>query len=92
MANFDAMVPLIPRDQRMPIDHNEQQWRIRQVERLHDIRQVSDEESNTITNNDAGERQSPERDAQQQPNQGTLSEEESTSATVDDDGHIDTYV
>lgn len=80
MANFDAMVPLIPRDVRIPIAHDNEQQRINQVERAKEIEKISEEEGSTITDNDS-RRQQPQ---QQNPQSG----QDGNGA---DEGHIDTY-
>lgn len=83
MANFDAMVPLIPRDVRVPVDHERDQLRINQVEKTKEVEKISDEETNTITEHDSRRQQQKQ---QQQPSQQSSDDE------VDNDGHIDTYV
>ncbi|MBT43327.1 MAG: hypothetical protein CMF12_12470 [Idiomarina sp.] len=82
MANFDAMVPLIPRDVRVPVDHERDQLRINQVEKTKEVEKISDEETNTITEHDSRRQQQKQ---QQQPSQQSSDDE------VDNDGHIDTY-
>ncbi len=84
MANFDAMVPLIPRDARIPIDQDREQLRVNQVEKTKEVAKISDEESNTITDNDA-RRQPGKQGSQQQQNAPQ------EDADGDNDGHIDTY-
>lgn len=84
MANFDAMVPLIPRDSRIPIDQDREQLRVNQVEKAKEVAKISDEESNTITDNDA-RRQSGKQGSQQQQHAPQQ------DADDDNDGHIDTY-
>lgn len=83
MANFDAMVPLIPRDVRVPVDHERDQLRINQVEKTKEIEKISDEETNTITEHDARRQQHQQPQHQQQP-----SDDDDNNAN---DGHIDTY-
>ncbi|TDP29964.1 hypothetical protein DEU29_11665 [Idiomarina aquatica] len=85
MANFDAMVPLIPRDVRVPVDHERDQLRVNQVEKTKEVEKISDEETNTITEHDS-RRQQQQQQQQQQPSQQSSDDE------VDNDGHIDTYV
>ncbi|RUO78037.1 hypothetical protein [Idiomarina seosinensis] len=82
MANFDAMVPLIPRETRIPIDHDRDQWRINQVEKTEEMKKISDDEGNTITANE--DRQRKQQQQQQQ-------QHSSADADEDNDGHIDTY-
>ena len=82
MANFDAMVPLIPRDVRVPVDHERDQLRVNQVEKTKEVEKISDEETNTITEHDSRRQQQQQ---QQQPSQQSSDDE------VDNDGHIDTY-
>jgi len=82
VANFDAMVPLIPRETRIPIDHDRDQWRINQVEKTEEIKKISDDEGNTITANE--DRQRKQQQQQQQ-------QHSSADADEDNDGHIDTY-
>lgn len=81
MANFDAMVPLIPRETRIPVDHDRDQWRINQVEKTEEMKKITEEEGNTITANE--ERQRKQQQQQQQ--------QSSADSDEDNDGHIDTY-
>jgi hypothetical protein len=85
MANFDAMVPLIPRDVRVPVDHERDQLRVNQVEKTKEVEKISDEETNTITEHDSRRQQQQQQQQQQQPSQQSSDDE------VDNDGHIDTY-
>ena len=84
MANFDAMVPLIPRDVRIPVDQERDQLRINQVEKTKEIEKVSDEDTNTIADNDT-------RRQQHQQHQQASSESGARADDEQDDGHIDTY-
>ena len=86
MANFDAMVPLIPRDVRVPVDHERDQLRVNQVEKTKEVEKISDEETNTITEHDS-RRQQQQQQKQQQSEQSQQAPDDET----DSDGHIDTY-
>lgn len=89
MANFDAMVPLIPRDSRIPVTHDREQLRVNQVEKTKAIEKINDDEANTITDNDARRQQ---HSSQQQPSTSpSAAEDEQPEKEADDDGHIDTY-
>jgi len=89
MANFDAMVPLIPKDTRVPVDHAREQMKVNQVEKIHELRSVNEEEGSTI--NEDKQRHDNEHHQQQASPQP-----EAEEVTDDDDetppsGHIDTY-
>ena len=89
MANFDAMVPLIPRDTRVPVDHAREQMKVNQIEKIHELRAVNEEEGSTI--NEDKQRHDNESHQQQQAS----AEHEAEEVTDDDEtppsGHIDTY-
>jgi len=91
MANFDAMVPLIPKDTRVTVDHAREQMKVNQVEKIQELRAVNEEESSTIN-----------EDKQRHDNEGHHEHQQQASAKpeveeIDDDdetppsGHIDTY-
>ncbi|MCA1768115.1 MAG: hypothetical protein LC639_07945 [Idiomarina sp.] len=89
MANFDAMVPLIPKDTRVPVDHAREQMKVNQVEKIQELRSVNEEEGSTI--NEDKQRHDNEHHQQQASAQPEIEE-----VTDDDDetppsGHIDTY-
>lgn len=85
MANFDAMVPLIPKDVRIPTDHEREQLRINQIQKTQELEKISDEETNTITEH---RQQQPHHQSQQQSAESDADEQQEGR---DEDGHIDTY-
>lgn len=90
MANFDAMVPLIPKDTRVPVDFAREQMKITQVEKIHELRATTEEESSTIN-----EDKQREDNQHHQPQQQASPQAEPEEVTDDDEtpssGHIDTY-
>ena len=80
MANFDAMVPLIPKDTRVPVDHAREQMKINQVEKIQELRAVNEEEGSTVNS-----------DKQGQPSTQTEVEELADDDETSSSGHIDTY-
>jgi hypothetical protein len=95
MANFDAMVPLIPKDTRLPVEQARDQMKINQVEKIQELRAVSEEENTRIDN----ERERKEHQEHQQqreqsdPETGTAANTQPTTddSIASDSGHIDTY-
>ncbi|MDV6317176.1 hypothetical protein [Idiomarina sp. HP20-50] len=91
MANFDAMVPLIPKDTRVPVDHAREQMKVNQVEKIQELRAVDEEESGKIDNNEKRENSQQHQQQQQQSTApaeaGEASDDDGTTPT----GHIDTY-
>ncbi|MCK7460465.1 hypothetical protein [Idiomarina aminovorans] len=89
MANFDAMVPLIPKDTRVAVDHAREQMKVNQVEKIHELRAVNEEEGSTINE----DKQRHDNDDHQK--QQASAEPEAEEVTDDDEtppsGHIDTY-
>ncbi|WP_322406105.1 hypothetical protein U0358_09390 [Idiomarina sp. PL1-037] len=90
MANFDAMVPLIPKDTRVPVDFAREQMKINQVEKIQELRATSEEENSTIN-----EDKQREDNQHHQPQQQASPQIEPEEAADDDEapvsGHIDTY-
>lgn len=93
MANFDAMVPLIPKDSRIPIEQNRDSLRINKVQRDEQIKKISEEEGNSITERDERSQHHQQMQHQQQPESEPdfQVEAEPTEGEQDSDGHIDTY-
>ncbi|WP_404399722.1 hypothetical protein LG288_08215 [Idiomarina seosinensis] len=91
MANFDAMVPLIPKDSRIPIEQNRDSLRIHQVQRAQAIEKIKEEESNSITERDERSQHHQQMQHNQQQNEQGQSAAEPESEGQDSDGHIDTY-
>lgn len=89
MANFDAMVPLIPKDTRVPVDFAREQMKITQVEKIHELRAVDDDEGTTI--DDDKKRESSQQHQHQQSSAQTEAEEVSDDDETPSSGHIDTY-
>ncbi len=87
--NFDAMVPLIPKDTRVPLDFAREQMKINQVEKIQELRAVNEEESSTINSDKQKE------DNQDHQQQQASAKPEAEDANDDDEtlpsGHIDTY-
>lgn len=95
MANFDAMVPLIPKDTRLPVEQARDQMKINQVEKIQELRAVSEEE-NTRIDNERERKEHQERQQQHDQSEtetGTDADTQSTTedTTVSGSGHIDTY-
>lgn len=90
MANFDAMVPLIPKDTRVPVDFAREQMKINQVEKIHELRAASEEESSTI-NEDKQREDNQHHQPQQQASPQTEPEEAADDDDTPSSGHIDTY-
>ena len=92
MANFDAMVPLIPKDTRVPVDQTQDQMRVNQIEKTKELQAISDEESTTIDNDPNREKQRQQQSSEQQQPESEVTQEESTEDSLDSNsGHIDTY-
>lgn len=96
MANFDAMVPLIPKDTRLPVEQARDQMKINQVEKVQELREVSEEE-NTLIDNERERKEHQERQQQQDQSDSESGTDERTQPSTDDtpsasgSGHIDTY-
>lgn len=90
MANFDAMVPLIPKDTRVPVDFAREQMKINQVEKIQELRAVSEEESSTI-NEDKQREDNQHHQPQQQASPQAEPEEAADDDETPSSGHIDTY-
>ena len=90
MANFDAMVPLIPKDTRVPVDHAREQMKINQVEKIQELRAVNEEEGSTV-NSDKQRQENEQHQRQGQPSAQTEVEELADDDETSSSGHIDTY-
>lgn len=90
MANFDAMVPLIPKDTRVPVDFAHEQMKINQVEKIQELRATSEEENSTI-NEDKQREDNQHHQPQQQASPQTEPEEAADDDETPSSGHIDTY-
>ncbi|RUO78749.1 hypothetical protein CWI84_10430 [Idiomarina tyrosinivorans] len=99
MANFDAMIPLMPRDIRNPVDRDRELMRVNQVVREQRLDQVRDDERSTVQED--LEHNSKHQHPQQQQSDPQASpasaeegiETEPDGAAEQDRGrHIDTYV
>ena len=90
MANFDAMVPLIPKDTRVPVDFAREQMKINQVEKIQELRATSEEENSTI-NEDKQREDNQHHQPQQQASPQTEPEEAADDDEAPVSGHIDTY-
>ncbi|MDV6328859.1 hypothetical protein Q5L94_12385 [Idiomarina sp. Sol25] len=90
MANFDAMVPLIPKDTRVPVDFAREQMKINQVEKIQELRATSEEENSTI-NEDKQRGDNQHHQPQQQASPQTEPEEAADDDEAPVSGHIDTY-
>jgi hypothetical protein len=90
MANFDAMVPLIPKDTRVPVDFAREQMKINQVEKIQELRATSEEENSTI-NEDRQREDNQHHQPQQQASPQTEPEEAADDDEAPVSGHIDTY-
>lgn len=92
MANFDAMVPLIPKDTRLPVDHSQDQMRVTQIEKTKELQAMSDEETTTVDNDPNREKKRQQQPSEQPLSDSDAPENESTDDSLDhDSGHIDTY-
>lgn len=89
MANFDAMVPLIPKDTRVPVDHSREQMKVNQIEKAQELQAVDEEESATIDNDER--REQNQQHQQHSSSASTEDEEASKDEESVSTGHIDTY-
>ena len=89
MANFDAMVPLIPKDTRVPVDFAREQMKINQSEKIRELNAVDEDEGATIE--DDQKRESSQQHQHQQSSAQTDVEEVADNDETLSSGHIDTY-
>ena len=89
MANFDAMVPLIPKDTRVPVDFAREQMKINQIEKIRELNAVDEDEGATIK--DDQKRESSQQHQHQQSSAQTDVEEVADNDETLSSGHIDTY-